>query len=95
MGSAENAILDPLGIASYDPAMLEQYVYPTQLSPTQLPFSHQDYGCGMYTLRGGSLLDESGSPEFLNLGSSASEYSDGVLGGGVPVGMAEEGVVSA
>ncbi|CEL08458.1 hypothetical protein ASPCAL11608 [Aspergillus calidoustus] len=95
MGSAENAILDPLGIASYDPAMLEQYAYPTQLSPTQLPFSHQDYGCGMYTLRGGSLLDESGSPEFLNLGSSASEYSDGVLGGGVPVGMVEEGVVSA
>ncbi|KAJ0421306.1 hypothetical protein BJY00DRAFT_312219 [Aspergillus carlsbadensis] len=87
------ATLDSLIIPSYNP-MLEPYTYPAQLPSTQLSFPHQDYGCGMYTLRDGPLLDENGSPEFLNLGSSASEYSDGVLGGGVAMGMVEEGVVS-
>ncbi|KAL3490207.1 hypothetical protein BJX62DRAFT_252131 [Aspergillus germanicus] len=94
MTSTETTVLDPLVIPSYNP-MLEQYAYATQLSSTQLSYAHPDYSCGMYTLRDGPLLDDSGSPEFLNLGSSASEYSDGVLGSGAMVGMVEEGVVSA
>ncbi|KAL2798011.1 hypothetical protein BJX66DRAFT_347625 [Aspergillus keveii] len=94
MTNTETTVLDPLVIPSYNP-MLEQYAYATQLSSTQLSYAHADYSCGMYTLRDGPLLDDSGSPEFLNLGSSASEYSDGVLGSGAMVGMVEEGVVSA
>ncbi|KAL2828811.1 hypothetical protein BJY01DRAFT_255256 [Aspergillus pseudoustus] len=81
------AMLDPLAIQSYNP-VLEQYGYPAQLS-----FPPQDYSCGIYTLRDAPLLDENGSPEFLNLGSSASEYSDGASVG-ITVGMVEEGVVS-
>ncbi|KAL2848972.1 hypothetical protein BJX68DRAFT_276164 [Aspergillus pseudodeflectus] len=91
--STDTTILEALVIPSYNP-MLKQYAYPTQLPSSQLSFMHQDYACGMYTLRDGPLLDESGSLAFLSLGSSASEYSDGVLGG-VTVGMVEEGVISA
>jgi hypothetical protein len=94
MTSTETTVLDQLIIPSYNP-MLEQYAYATQLSTSQLSYAHPDYSCGMYTLRDGPLLDDGGSPEFLNLGSSASEYSDGVLGSGAMVGIVEEGVVSA
>ncbi|KAL3449086.1 hypothetical protein BJX65DRAFT_306627 [Aspergillus insuetus] len=94
MTSTETTVLDPLVIPSYNP-MLEQYAYASQLSTSQLSYAHPDYSCGMYTLQDGPLLDDSESPEFLNLGSSASEYSDGVLGSGAMVGIVEEGVVSA
>ncbi|KAL2818059.1 hypothetical protein BJX63DRAFT_429384 [Aspergillus granulosus] len=93
VGETDAPVLDPLIIPSYNP-MLEQYPYSAQLSSTQLAFPHQDYNCGMYTLRDGPLLDENGSPEFLNLGSSVSEYSDGAVVG-ITMGMAEEGVISA
>ncbi|KAL4885414.1 hypothetical protein BJY04DRAFT_214214 [Aspergillus karnatakaensis] len=94
LGVSAGPTLDPLAIPAYNPMMGVEYAYPAQLSATQPLFAHgqQNYGCGMYDLCGQGVLNEKGSPEFLNFGSSGSEgYSDAVT---LPLSGSEEACVS-
>ncbi|KAL4914576.1 hypothetical protein BDW62DRAFT_204466 [Aspergillus aurantiobrunneus] len=91
------SVPDPLIIPGYSP-MLEldsQYAYPAQLASThtQVSFGHQDYGFGMYQFQEHGMLEENGTPEFLNLGRSGSELDGYSAGDGVvlPVGVGDEG----
>lgn len=82
----ETQALDPLVIPTYNPMLDSEYTY-----PGHLPFTQQNYDCGVHQLRESGMLDANGSPDFLSLGSSSSEsYSDIVA---LPVGVGEEGCV--
>ncbi|KAL4864854.1 hypothetical protein BDV12DRAFT_211348 [Aspergillus spectabilis] len=73
MGDSTAPVLNSLVIPTYNTIMNAEYAYSAQLSSTQFSFAHQDYVCGTYEIRGQDILDERGSPEVLNLGSSGSE----------------------